>query len=123
MPVSSRGGDRRRGGTPARCAARSPMSLAAQDTSRGRRLTLGLAFAVAAATSAAGLPSASAAEPSQVVAAEPPPAVADPASYVNPFIGTTNAGNVYPGAVTPFGMLSWSPQTSRGTQVSNPAPG
>src|SRR5690348_16504088 len=47
----------------------------------------------------------------------------DPAAYVNPFIGTTNLGNTYPGAVRPFGMLAWSPQTSRGTQISTPAPG
>jgi len=47
----------------------------------------------------------------------------DPVSYVNPFIGTTNLGNTYPGAVRPFGMLAWSPQTSRGNQISTPAPG
>lgn len=47
----------------------------------------------------------------------------DPAAYVNPFIGTTNLGNTYPGAVTPFGMLAWSPQTSRGDQTRTPAPG
>ena len=56
-------------------------------------------------------------------AAAPPPLVAEPASYVNPLIGSTNLGNTYPGAVTPFGMLAWSPQTSRGTQISTPAPG
>ena len=49
--------------------------------------------------------------------------VTHPADYVNPFIGTTHYGNTYPGAVTPFGMLSWSPQTSRGNQYNNPAPG
>ncbi|BCY10754.1 hypothetical protein L3i22_058420 [Actinoplanes sp. L3-i22] len=51
------------------------------------------------------------------------PLVDDPAAYVDPFIGTTNLGNTYPGAVTPFGMLAWSPQTSRGNQISTPAPG
>ena len=56
-------------------------------------------------------------------AAAPPPLVADPVSYVDPFIGTTNLGNTYPGAVTPFGMLAWSPQTTRGSQISTPAPG
>src|SRR3954468_20000406 len=56
-------------------------------------------------------------------AAAPPPLVGDPVSYVNPFIGTTNLGNTYPGAVRPFGMLAWSPQTSRGSQISTPAPG
>jgi predicted alpha-1,2-mannosidase len=49
--------------------------------------------------------------------------VAEPASYVNPLIGSTNLGNTYPGAATPFGMLAWSPQTSRGNQISTPAPG
>jgi predicted alpha-1,2-mannosidase len=58
-----------------------------------------------------------------VHAATPPPLVADPAAYVNPFVGSTNLGNTYPGAVTPFGMLAFSPQTSRGTQISTPAPG
>jgi predicted alpha-1,2-mannosidase len=47
----------------------------------------------------------------------------DPTTLVNPFIGSTNLGNTYPGAVTPFGMLAWSPQTSRGNQTSTPAPG
>ncbi|GAA3351076.1 hypothetical protein GCM10020358_79460 [Amorphoplanes nipponensis] len=56
-------------------------------------------------------------------AAPPPPLIAEPAAYVNPFIGTTNLGNTYPGAVTPFGMLAWSPQTSRGNQLATPAPG
>ncbi|MBD0738857.1 GH92 family glycosyl hydrolase [Streptomyces sp. CBMA29] len=48
---------------------------------------------------------------------------ADPASYVNPLIGSSNAGNTYPGAVLPFGMLAWSPQNSTGNQFSTPAPG
>jgi predicted alpha-1,2-mannosidase len=55
--------------------------------------------------------------------AAPPSLIGDPAGYVDPFIGTTNLGNTYPGAVTPFGMLAWSPQTSRGNQISTPAPG
>jgi predicted alpha-1,2-mannosidase len=35
---------------------------------------------------------------------------ADPAALVNPFIGTTNGGNDFPGAVVPFGMVSFSPE-------------
>ena len=58
-----------------------------------------------------------------VAAQAAPPIVDDPAGYVDPLIGTTNLGNTYPGAVTPFGMLAWSPQTSRGNQLSTPAPG
>ncbi|WP_306189747.1 GH92 family glycosyl hydrolase [Streptomyces sp. MK5] len=49
--------------------------------------------------------------------------VKDPVSYVDPLIGSSNAGNTYPGAVRPFGMLAWSPQNSRGNQASTPAPG
>ncbi|WP_322974538.1 GH92 family glycosyl hydrolase [Actinacidiphila epipremni] len=56
-------------------------------------------------------------------ATSPGSAPADPASYVNPLIGSSNAGNTYPGAVVPFGMLAWSPQTSTGNQFSTPAPG
>ncbi len=37
--------------------------------------------------------------------------VADPASLVNPLLGTSNGGNTFPGADTPFGMVSWSPDT------------
>jgi predicted alpha-1,2-mannosidase len=35
---------------------------------------------------------------------------ADPAALVNVFIGTTNGGNVFPGATLPFGMVSFSPE-------------
>jgi putative alpha-1,2-mannosidase len=41
----------------------------------------------------------------------------DPASTVNPLIGTTNGGNDYPGAAMPFGMVAWSP-----TLKESPAP-
>ncbi|GAA1692371.1 hypothetical protein GCM10009745_42190 [Kribbella yunnanensis] len=54
------------------------------------------------------------------------PQVADPAQYVNPFVGTQDggpdfghgggAGNTYPGAVAPFGMVQWSPDTAEPTQ-------
>ncbi|WP_246486510.1 GH92 family glycosyl hydrolase [Kribbella qitaiheensis] len=48
---------------------------------------------------------------------------ADPTEQVDPLIGTTNAGNVFPGAVTPFGMFSFSPETSRGNAYRTAAPG
>lgn len=32
------------------------------------------------------------------------------ASFVDPLIGTAKEGHVFPGAVLPFGMLSWSPE-------------
>ncbi len=34
----------------------------------------------------------------------------DLAAEVKPFIGTTNAGNVYPGPTVPFGMVAFSPE-------------
>lgn len=33
-------------------------------------------------------------------------------SYVNPFVGTSNLGNTFPGAVVPWGMVSISPHNS-----------
>jgi putative alpha-1,2-mannosidase len=41
-----------------------------------------------------------------------PKQVADPASLVNPFIGTTSGGDTFPGADAPFGMVQWSPDTT-----------
>lgn len=35
--------------------------------------------------------------------------------YVNPFIGTANGGNTFPGAVMPWGMVSVSPHNAPGT--------
>lgn len=35
-------------------------------------------------------------------------------NYVNPFIGTSNGGNTFPGAVIPWGMVSVSPHNSPG---------
>jgi predicted alpha-1,2-mannosidase len=54
--------------------------------------------------------------PPAVASAAPPP---DPASLVNPFIGTGSGGPVvgevdtFPGATQPFGMVQWSPDTPR----------
>lgn len=40
------------------------------------------------------------------------PLVSDPASLVNPLLGTTNGANDFPGADVPFGMAQWSPDTA-----------
>jgi len=56
-------------------------------------------------------------------AAPPDVSQADLARYVDPFIGTANGGNTYPGAVVPFGMVAWSPETTRGDPTRRPAPG
>ncbi|MDI2029221.1 GH92 family glycosyl hydrolase [Saccharopolyspora sp. TS4A08] len=67
------------------------------------------AAALAAATALAPAPAADA-------------AIDDPAQYVNPFVGTKpggpdfghggGAGNTFPGAVAPFGMMQFSPDTA-----------
>jgi predicted alpha-1,2-mannosidase len=36
----------------------------------------------------------------------------DPASLVNPLVGTANGGNVFPGATMPFGMVQFSPEAT-----------
>ncbi|GHF47769.1 GH92 family glycosyl hydrolase [Streptomyces griseosporeus] len=56
-------------------------------------------------------------------AAGPPRLVTDPTAYVDPLIGTKNGGNVFPGAVTPFGMFSFSPENTRGDATRTAAPG
>ncbi|MHA6758501.1 lectin [Streptacidiphilus sp. PAMC 29251] len=43
--------------------------------------------------------------------AKPAALVTSPASLVNPFIGTSNAADDFPGADAPFGMVQWSPDT------------
>ncbi|ELP70706.1 GH92 family glycosyl hydrolase [Streptomyces turgidiscabies] len=53
----------------------------------------------------------------------PLPLVQDPTPYVDPLIGTRNGGDVFPGAVVPFGMLSWSPENTRGDAGRTAAPG
>jgi predicted alpha-1,2-mannosidase len=49
--------------------------------------------------------------------------VSDPAALVNPLIGSANGGNTFPGAVVPFGMVQWSPETTRGDHSRVAAPG
>src|SRR5579875_1157946 len=47
-----------------------------------------------------------------VASAATPHAVTNPAALVNPFIGTSNSGDTFPGADAPFGMVQWSPDTT-----------
>jgi predicted alpha-1,2-mannosidase len=54
-------------------------------------------------------------------AAQSPRPHRDVVSYVDPLIGSANGGNTYPGAVRPFGMLSWSPTTTKGDQTDTGA--
>lgn len=41
--------------------------------------------------------------------------VKDPAAFVDPFIGTRNEGNAFPGAAVPFGKVQLSPDTTGST--------
>lgn len=76
-----------------------------RSTARGRRI-------LAAAGCAAALVAGAAA------AAQGPVMITNPAQLVDPLIGTGNGGkydggiHTYPGAVVPFGMLSFSPATT-----------
>jgi predicted alpha-1,2-mannosidase len=70
------------------------------------------AVALAMGAMLAGTPAAASPAVSARTAAAP---VTDPASYVNPFIGTQNEGNTYPGATVPLGMVQLSPDTGHGT--------
>jgi predicted alpha-1,2-mannosidase len=76
------------------------------------RRPLSRAIALAAAlTAALVIPTPAGAQPE-------PELVTDPTSLVNPFIGTGSGGehvgsvNTFPGAAAPFGMLTWSPETT-----------
>ncbi|HEY0232219.1 MAG TPA: GH92 family glycosyl hydrolase [Dokdonella sp.] len=48
---------------------------------------------------------------------------ADAAAWVEPRIGSAHGGNTFPGAVVPFGMLAFSPETTRGDHSRVAAPG
>lgn len=59
--------------------------------------------------------------PDRVVLPPPPrapPFVSDTARWVDPFIGTANEGNTFPGAVAPWGMASPSPHNAYSTPLS-----
>jgi putative alpha-1,2-mannosidase len=55
-------------------------------------------------------------------AAGSPRALSIRPSRSDPLIGTSNAGNVFPGAVLPFGMFSFSPRRAAGTRTGPPRP-
>ncbi|MEW2256802.1 GH92 family glycosyl hydrolase [Streptomyces sp. NPDC047869] len=61
---------------------------------------------------AAALIGAALAAPTAQAAAAPDGRLTD---LVNPFIGTQNEGNTYPGAAVPFGMVQLSPDTGHNT--------
>lgn len=91
-------------------------------TRRRHRLALGLAL-VGLLAPLGTTPVAAAPRVAAPAAAEAtvPGRHTDVAGYVDPLIGTANGGNTYPGAVRPFGMLSWSPTSTTGDQTGTGA--
>ena len=59
--------------------------------------------------------------PAAQAAYDIPDGASDVAQYVDPLIGSAKDGNTYPGAVRPFGMISWSPTSTTGDQTSTGA--
>ncbi|MFO7894575.1 MAG: GH92 family glycosyl hydrolase [Longimicrobiales bacterium] len=57
--------------------------------------------------------------PGEPLAAQDRPSTA----WVDPLIGSANGGNTFPGAVVPWGMIQFSPETTRGDAMRRPAPG
>ncbi|WP_349497417.1 GH92 family glycosyl hydrolase [Crossiella sp. CA-258035] len=47
--------------------------------------------------------------------------VSEPAGFVDPLIGSAREGNTFPGAQRPFGMIAWSPTSTRGDQTGTGA--
>ncbi|MGW2865714.1 GH92 family glycosyl hydrolase [Streptomyces sp. SDr-06] len=72
------------------------------------RRTRGAGIALAALALLAGVLAAPAAQAA-------PPGGGQLTDLVNPFIGTENEGNTYPGAAVPFGMVQLSPDTGHNT--------
>lgn len=83
-----------------------PPTAPPSPPARFRRSLTYLAVAGATVFAASTAPAASAA--SHAAAA----LVGDPASVVNPFVGTLNGADDFPGADSPFGMIQWSPDTT-----------
>ncbi|WP_405810346.1 GH92 family glycosyl hydrolase [Streptomyces sp. NBC_00210] len=83
------------------------------------QLKLPAAFAAAALTMGLTVPALAAPAAADTLV----PLVSDPTAYVNPLIGSRNGGNTVPGAVLPQGMLSWSPENTRGDATRTAAPG
>ncbi|MEQ6022903.1 GH92 family glycosyl hydrolase [Streptomyces salinarius] len=77
------------------------------------RATRRLRLCVAGVVAASALLTAPAAQAAPTTA--PHGADQNLTDLVNPFIGTENEGNTYPGAAVPFGMVQFSPDTGHNT--------
>ena len=76
---------------------------------RTRRITYALVAAATALGTTAAAAASSAATSATSASAK---LVTNPASLVNPFIGTSGGVNTFPGPDLPFGMIQWSPDTT-----------
>jgi predicted alpha-1,2-mannosidase len=79
---------------------------------RSLRAPVVVAAAALIAAGAAALPAQAQPAAGQTVAST---GTGDLTHLVNPFIGTQNDGNTYPGAAVPFGMVQLSPDTGHNT--------
>jgi len=50
----------------------------------------------------------------KIAPSAPPPSTLNLVEYAKPMCGTTGDANTFPGAVAPFGMIQWSPDTEAG---------
>ena len=82
-----------------------------EPSSAGRRWRATLTTSAAIGTALALAGGALVSMPASAASAADP----DLTSYVNPFIGTQDEGNTYPGATVPFGMVQFSPDTGHNT--------
>ncbi|MGI6878506.1 GH92 family glycosyl hydrolase [Microbacterium sp. gxy059] len=79
-----------------------------------RRTSRSAARGLVAAAAVFGIAAAGALAAPTATAAEEPDDDVSLTSYVNPFIGTKDDGNTYPGAAVPFGMVQFSPDNGHG---------
>jgi predicted alpha-1,2-mannosidase len=83
--------------------------ISVMTRSHPRRIVYALVTAATALGTTVAAASAATASTAQAAAAKP---VTNPASLVNPFIGTSGNVDTFPGPDMPFGMIQWSPDTS-----------
>jgi predicted alpha-1,2-mannosidase len=96
-----------------RCSPLRPGGRHGKRLSRRLSAVLGVTACAALAGPLVLLASAAGAAQKSPAAASPAVAlVSNPAALVNPFIGTANDGDTFPGADAPFGMVQWSPDTT-----------
>lgn len=90
-------------------------SRADRSLTHPRRMASTLSIAMLVVGTAIAVPTAAAAAAPGTAAAAPAVAARSSVGAVNPFIGTQDEGNTFPGAAVPFGMVQLSPDTGHNT--------